>query len=302
MIGDSITVAATPKLRELIPGIDIDAEVGRRLDQGLDRLAGHELAGATLVIALCTNPTAGDFATELDQTMTTATTAGVRSVVWVTCTEWTDAVPGYNTAIRATAAVYPNVTVAEWANVSQTPGFLGPDGVHPTGPGVEAYASLIATTVPTAIAPAPPGVGVDGYALPLPALRSSSRSASTTTAAPRSTSPPPPGHPSTPSPPAPSTYTSEGNACGLGMIVTDPTGTTWTYCHASERLTANGSTVATGQRVALVGSHSATPSPPSPRPGHPPARHVRPLPAPRPDARHRARARDRQERARRSHQ
>lgn len=49
-------------------------------------------------------------------------------------------------------------------------------------------------------------------------------------------------------------YTTPGNACGLGMIITEADGTRWTYCHSSERIAANGATVATGEVVAKVGT------------------------------------------------
>jgi hypothetical protein len=49
-------------------------------------------------------------------------------------------------------------------------------------------------------------------------------------------------------------YTTPGNACGLGMIVTEGDGTAWTYCHASERLVPDGALVTTGQQVAKAGT------------------------------------------------
>jgi murein DD-endopeptidase MepM/ murein hydrolase activator NlpD len=49
-------------------------------------------------------------------------------------------------------------------------------------------------------------------------------------------------------------YTQNGNACGMGISITDQAGAVWTYCHMSDRLVDNGSTVTTGQSIALVGT------------------------------------------------
>jgi murein DD-endopeptidase MepM/ murein hydrolase activator NlpD len=45
-----------------------------------------------------------------------------------------------------------------------------------------------------------------------------------------------------------------GDDCGLGILITDPNGVRWTYCHASERIARNGSTVNTGDQIGTVGS------------------------------------------------
>lgn len=49
-------------------------------------------------------------------------------------------------------------------------------------------------------------------------------------------------------------YTSPGDACGLGMEIVEADGTRWMYCHSSQRLAADGSTVNVGDQIAAVGS------------------------------------------------
>lgn len=243
-LGDSITVRSESRLRQLLTGrnVTVEAQVGRTLAQGVEALAGHDadLSGATLVVGLCTNPTTGDFAALAQQVMGIASKAS--AVVWVTCTEWAPAVAGYNQVIRSLGT-----PIAEWAGPSLAPGMLDPDGVHPTvGPGVDAWSQLVVSSLPAG------GTVVGGYALPLPRDQMH---------------PPLPAHhdgglavdmPAPTGTPifaiAAGTVRYVGDACGQGLEVTDATGTRWLYCHASARLAPEGSTVSTGQRVALVGS------------------------------------------------
>jgi len=250
VVGDSITLGATGDLERLIPAVTIDAAVGRRLDQGLELLPGHDLAGATLVIALCTNY-GGDqptFAAQIDQAMTLA--ADATTVVWVTCTEWSPAQAAANAAIRDAQTRHPAMAVAEWAGPSLTAGHLGPDGIHPTATGSTAYAQTIADAIPTRTGT----VDASGYALPLPERfivpplteHHDGRAALDLAA--------PPGTPVFAITGGAVTYTSEGNACGNGLIITDNSNATWTYCHMTELIATNGSTLAAGQQLGTVGS------------------------------------------------
>jgi hypothetical protein len=57
------------------------------------------------------------------------------------------------------------------------------------------------------------------------------------------------------------TYTSVGNACGLGIVLHGLDGVSYTYCHGSEREVANGVTVPPGTELGLTGNtgHSTGP-------------------------------------------
>lgn len=167
ILGDSITVRATPALTAALTGrgVTIDAAIGRPLTDGLTVLTSRpaELVGVTLVVALCTNYS-GDqdtFRALIDQTMTLA--AGAAAVEWVTCTEWSPAQTAANAAILDAVTRYPTITVADWAAPSRAPGLLDPDGVHPTlAAGVDAWTQIVVGHLPRLGPPV-----TDGYALPL---------------------------------------------------------------------------------------------------------------------------------------
>ena len=56
------------------------------------------------------------------------------------------------------AARYPNVVIADWATLAeQNPQWFGPDGTHLAidGPGADALAALVASTLSDGASPAP---------------------------------------------------------------------------------------------------------------------------------------------------
>jgi hypothetical protein len=48
----------------------------------------------------------------------------------------------------------------------------------------------------------------------------------------------------------------EGNCdtCGIGLTITDPTGTRWTYCHGNQLTTTQGATITAGQQLMTSGN------------------------------------------------
>lgn len=131
------------------PGIDVDAAVSRQWGAGEDLLAqlkSEGRLGAQVVVALSTNGpiTSADF----DAMMSTL--QGASRIVFVNVhvdRPWQD--PN-NAVLAEGAARYPRVVVADWATLAaQHPEWFGPDGTHLAinGPGADALASLIATTL-----------------------------------------------------------------------------------------------------------------------------------------------------------
>jgi len=143
-IGDSVLLGARSAIRDALPGITVNAEVGRQfnvLPWLIPQLSEIGALRPNVVVHLGTNgpPTESDLAKVLDQL------SGVRRVVLVNTSvdrSWQDTT---NSRIAAAAAGRPNVVVADWHAVSAGhPEFFVSDGVHLTREGGAAYAALIA--------------------------------------------------------------------------------------------------------------------------------------------------------------
>ena len=148
-IGDSVMLDYQDPLQTSIPGINVNAAVSRQWSDGesiLQTLKADGQLGADVIVALGTNGPITD--TDFDDMM--AILGGASRVVFVTVhvdRPWQDP----NNAVLANgAARYPNVVIADWATLAaQNPQWFGADGTHLAidGPGADALASLIASTV-----------------------------------------------------------------------------------------------------------------------------------------------------------
>ncbi len=148
-VGDSVMLDYQDPLKTSIPGVTVDASVSRQWSAGESLLqtmkAGGQLGG-DVVVGLGTNGPITS--TDVDTMM--AILGGASRVVFVNVhvdRPWQDP----NNAVLASAATrYPNVVVADWATLAaQNPQWFGADGTHLAidGPGADALASLIATTL-----------------------------------------------------------------------------------------------------------------------------------------------------------
>ncbi len=144
-IGDSVLLGARSAVRAALPGITVNAEVGRQFNVMPWLVPQLSQAGAlrpNVVIHLGTNgpPTEADLKKVLDSL------AGVRRVVLVNTSverSWQDTT---NSRIAAAAAGRPNVVVGDWHAVSAGhPEYFVSDGVHLTKEGAAAYAATIAS-------------------------------------------------------------------------------------------------------------------------------------------------------------
>jgi hypothetical protein len=140
-------VGADTHLRELLPGIVLDAESGRPVDEGIDALDRMLKAGDVpdvLVFALGTN--AGATPAQIDRVMELA--AGIEEVVFVNVTVprgWEDPT---NAAMDDAVDRYDNATVVDWNRESRDQSRLfRPDGFHPNATGSERWANLIVIEV-----------------------------------------------------------------------------------------------------------------------------------------------------------
>lgn len=146
-IGDSVLLGARTAVRTALPGVTVNAEVGRQFNvlPGVIRsLAGAGSLRSSVVVHLGTNgpPTEADLKKSLDAL------SGQRRVVLVTTSEprsWQDLT---NQRIRAAAAGRPNVVVADWnAAASGHPDYFVADGVHLSVAGAAAYANTISAAL-----------------------------------------------------------------------------------------------------------------------------------------------------------
>jgi len=141
-IGDSLMVAAAGELEERSPGIVVDAKVGRRMDQGIDALAGMLDSGTpdVLIVALGTNN--GVAVSQIDEVMGLA--RDVEEVIFVNVSVPRPWESGTNMAISSAVENYPNAAVVDWKTVSEgiEDGFRS-DGYHLSRYGTQVWVSLI---------------------------------------------------------------------------------------------------------------------------------------------------------------
>jgi hypothetical protein len=156
-VGDSVMLDYQDPLQSSIPGVAVNAAVSRQWSDGesiLQTLKADGQLGGDVVVALGTNGPITD--TDFDDMM--AVLGGASRVVFVNVhvdRPWQDP----NNAVLANgAARYPNVVIADWATLAdQNPQWFGPDGTHLAidGPGADALAALIASTLANGVSPAP---------------------------------------------------------------------------------------------------------------------------------------------------
>jgi len=141
-IGDSVMVGAVPALAEVLPGLYVDAEVGRQFWSAagiVNALREEGALGEVVVVHLGSN---GPFTSEQFENLMTALD-GVH-VVFVNVTvprRWEGDV---NEALADQVAGRVGASLADWYAVShEEPDFFASDGVHLTPTGMAAYAALI---------------------------------------------------------------------------------------------------------------------------------------------------------------
>jgi peptidoglycan/LPS O-acetylase OafA/YrhL/lysophospholipase L1-like esterase len=149
-IGDSVMVGAAPALAKTVGATDtleIDARVGRQVDEAIANLrarqAAHQL-GDVVVIHVGTN---GTFSAEQFDTLMQAL-AGVHRVVFVNVKVPRTWEGPNNAVIAAGVRRYPNAVLVDWYDASANrPDLFWDDGIHLRPAGAKLYASLIATAV-----------------------------------------------------------------------------------------------------------------------------------------------------------
>ncbi len=140
-------VDATPNLQAAVPGIAVDAAVGRQVGQGVALVAQLRSArtlGKSVVFALGTN---GTFSQSSFAQLVQLTAGDHLIVVTAHCghCSWTNS---NNAMVRANCSPATHCTVADWYGLAQSHlnWFVdAPDGVHMPigGAGAAGYAAMV---------------------------------------------------------------------------------------------------------------------------------------------------------------
>ncbi|MFT3853787.1 MAG: hypothetical protein QM733_13760 [Ilumatobacteraceae bacterium] len=163
LIGDSVLAGTSSRYsndvcKALVPmgwKVEVDAEVGRFIDFG-DQVLDRRLSAGWDAAVIFLGSNYGDnqpvFASMLEEQVDRLSP---RPVVLVTVTEFKPSRAEVNAAIRMIAFNHPNVSVVDWATISEGDGLLGGDDLHPTSQGRQVLAMHIAA----AVGEAPTGPG-----------------------------------------------------------------------------------------------------------------------------------------------
>lgn len=141
-VGDSLMVAATDELEEQAPGIVIDAEVGRRMDEGIDVVSAmlEEATPDVLIVALGTNN--GVTGDQIDEVMALA--LGVDKVVFVNVSVPRPWETNTNTVIATAVDAYPSASLVDWNSKSHgNIDLFRSDGFHLSSTGTPRWVDLI---------------------------------------------------------------------------------------------------------------------------------------------------------------
>ncbi len=142
-VGDSVMVASTPALDQALPGIEINAMVGRQFSTGLQIIASLKASGQLrpiVVVGLGTNGTVT--AQEISQLY--AEIGPHRRLVLVNTFEARPWEQEVNSMLAAAARTHPYTVLANWyLTIEHRTNLLWPDGIHPQPAGGVVYAKML---------------------------------------------------------------------------------------------------------------------------------------------------------------
>lgn len=143
VIGDSVLMNLKPFLEERLPGIIIDAKVGRQMYEAADVVFELQAQGQIRKIVIMGLGTNGSF-TEEQLTKALDSLEGVEQIVLLNSRvpkPWQNVV---NETLAKVARTYPRTKLVDWYAASKGHNeYFYKDGVHLNPTGAEAYAELI---------------------------------------------------------------------------------------------------------------------------------------------------------------
>ena len=152
-IGDSVMLGAVTQLRAAIHGIEVNAQVGRSFQTGIQILEARRKAGTlppVVVVALGDNGWISG--AQISQLM--GVLKGTSLVALVNLKEPRDWESHDNAMLAAAAKQYPNVIVVDWHDASiDHPEYFWDDLIHLRPTGAVAYARVLASALAPALSP-----------------------------------------------------------------------------------------------------------------------------------------------------
>jgi GDSL-like Lipase/Acylhydrolase family len=154
VVGDSLAEGTEAPLARLLPEwqIDTSAYRGRHTDDGVAEITSRSSLPDVIFVSLGTNddPSAtASFEGEVQQVLDAAGPS--RCVLWANIARPPYAgvsYAGYNRVLERLSYSRPNLTVVDWAGITQAQaGLLGSDGVHATSEGYAVRAQAIASAI-----------------------------------------------------------------------------------------------------------------------------------------------------------
>ncbi|MEC0206517.1 acyltransferase family protein [Paenibacillus lautus] len=143
-IGDSVMLGVSPYLEKSLPGIHIDAVIGRQMRQADDLIPAmktqNRVDGGIVIIGLGTN---GAFTKkDLDSLLRPLDSA--KQILLINTRVPRDWEQNVNGMLAKAAAQNPKVTLVDWYSASKDhPEYFRSDGVHLEPEGAEAYTSML---------------------------------------------------------------------------------------------------------------------------------------------------------------
>ncbi|MFE9273845.1 acyltransferase family protein [Paenibacillus glucanolyticus] len=147
-IGDSVMLGVSPYLEKSLPGIHIDAVIGRQMRQADDLVpalkAQNRIDGGIIIIGLGTN---GAFSKkDLDSLLRPLDSA--KQIVLVNTRVPRDWEQNVNDVLAKAAAENPKVTLVDWYSASKDhPEYFRSDSVHLEPEGAAAYTSMLLQSI-----------------------------------------------------------------------------------------------------------------------------------------------------------
>ncbi len=146
-LGDSVLVDAAGALADALGRVEVDASVGRQVDDGIEILEARRAAGTlpdVVVVNLGVNGPL--YVAQFERAM--AALAEVDRVVWITVKVPRPWESHTNRVLAQQVPRYPNAVLVDWhAATVGRPELFWKDGYHPRGEGSQLYASLIAAAI-----------------------------------------------------------------------------------------------------------------------------------------------------------
>jgi hypothetical protein len=151
-VGDSVLLASATALERILPGIYIDAKLGRQVQTGLAVIQSLAAAGRLRPLVVVSLGTNGD-ATAAQLRQLRRVIGPGRELVLVNTFGPEDWEHEVNGALGAAARHFRHTQLADWYQaIAARTGLLWPDGIHPRPAGAALYAHVVIKAIKAGLA------------------------------------------------------------------------------------------------------------------------------------------------------